>query len=231
MHRRIVRAVVIAVILIAAVVEILTFVDFTAPIEEAKRCAPSIWKTQWPRYIGCVAGARGDLAAGLIGVAGALFAAWLAFAAVMAQIANETNLRNQQLHDDEGRIRRQQANAKRAAKACILPAIRAAGVAILAVNRAINNPVGTETSLQNAFNHIRMMLDTFGLKESVQELATEDRISFFEIIGTLSTLISVHEYGQSPYGERCKALQSGLVTHHGGALSNPVSRLRAGTMQ
>jgi hypothetical protein len=166
MHRRIVRAVVIAVILIAAVVGILTFVDFTAPIEEAKRCAPSIWKTQWPRYIGCVAGARGDLAAGLIGVAGALFAAWLAFAAVMAQIANETNLRNQQLHDDEGRIRRQQANAKRAAKACILPAIRAAGVAILAVNRAINNPVGTETSLQNAFNHIRMMLDTFGLKES-----------------------------------------------------------------
>ena len=59
-----------------------------------------------------------------------------------------------------------------------------------------------------------MMLDTFGLKESVQELATDDRISFFEIIGSLSTLISVHDYGQSPYGERCKALQSGLVKLH-----------------
>ena len=66
---------------------------------------------------------------------------------------------------------------------------------MLAVNRAINNPPGTETSLKNAFNHIQMMLDTFGLKKSVQELATDDRISFFEIIGSLSTLISVHDYG------------------------------------
>ena len=69
----------IAVILIVAVVGILTFVDFTAPIEEAKRCAPSIWKTQWPRYMGCVTGARGELAAGLIAAAGALFAGVVSF--------------------------------------------------------------------------------------------------------------------------------------------------------
>lgn len=212
MKRRIAWAVAIALF-----IGMLTFVDFTAPIEEAKRCAPSVLKTQWPRYIGCAISAHENLAAGLIGVAGALFAAWLAFTAVMKQIAAERNILAQQRRDEDERTQRRHASAKEVADVCILPAIRAAAVARAIIDReTIPNQLlstaidSAEERVEKAFKHLQAMLNTFGLLESVRDLAAEDRMHYLEIIGTLSNLISVYEHGSSGFKDRLRALLTGF---------------------
>jgi hypothetical protein len=60
--RRIVWAIIIGVVLIILAVGILVFVDATAIPDEAKRCAPSVWQSQWPRYLGCAMAAHEGLA-------------------------------------------------------------------------------------------------------------------------------------------------------------------------
>jgi hypothetical protein len=85
-RRRLCWALVVGLGLIALCVGILGFDDATAIAEHGKQCAPSIWQSQWPRYIGCAAAAHEGLAGGLVGAAGALFAAWLAFDAIQEQI-------------------------------------------------------------------------------------------------------------------------------------------------
>jgi uncharacterized integral membrane protein len=44
---------------------------------------------QFPRILSCLSSARETLAAGLIGTGGAIFAAWLAWTAVLEQIASD----------------------------------------------------------------------------------------------------------------------------------------------
>ena len=85
-ERRIASGIIIGLGLIALAVGILVFADATAIPDEAKRCAPSVWQSQWPRYLGCTMTAHEGLAGGLIAAAGALFAAWLAFDAIQEQI-------------------------------------------------------------------------------------------------------------------------------------------------
>jgi hypothetical protein len=87
-RRRLCWALLVGVGLTVLTVVILAFVDATA-MEDAKRCAPSIWQSQWPKYIGCAAAAHEGLAGGLVGAAGALFAAWLAFDAIQEQFGQE----------------------------------------------------------------------------------------------------------------------------------------------
>ena len=55
----------------------------------AKRCATSIWKAEFPRWLGCAMSQHENLAGGLIAAGGALFAGWLAWSAVREQIAVE----------------------------------------------------------------------------------------------------------------------------------------------
>ncbi|MFZ2082660.1 MAG: hypothetical protein WAV38_39590 [Xanthobacteraceae bacterium] len=68
-------ATVIGLGLIAVVMIVMGFVDATAMIEDAKRCAPSLGKLQWPKYTGCTMAAHEGLAAGLIVGGGAIWAA------------------------------------------------------------------------------------------------------------------------------------------------------------
>jgi hypothetical protein len=77
--KRLIWALVIGAVLVALIIGIISFVEATSITEEAKRCAPNVWQSQWPRYIGCAMAAHEGLAGGLIGAAGVLFAAWLAF--------------------------------------------------------------------------------------------------------------------------------------------------------
>jgi hypothetical protein len=72
MCRRITLAVLIPLFLIVAVMFVLGFADATASLEDAKRCAPTIWQLQWPKYTGCTMAAHENLAGGLIAAAGAL---------------------------------------------------------------------------------------------------------------------------------------------------------------
>ena len=111
--RRIVLAVAVIVLLtgigLGIVALLLTFAD-TYSVPEGTRCAPSFWKSQWPKYIGCAMAAHQDLAAGLIGGAAALLAAgvaaWVAFAGIQEQLAEE--------REREERLRAQEIAALKA---------------------------------------------------------------------------------------------------------------------
>ena len=77
-------------------------------MEDAKRWAPSIWQSQWPKYIGCAAAAHEGLAGGLVGAAGALFAAWLAFDAIQEQLGQE----RERVRDEHHRQDRMQSKER-----------------------------------------------------------------------------------------------------------------------
>jgi hypothetical protein len=66
LERRIASAIIIGLGLIALAVGILVFADATAIPDEAKKCAPSIWQSQWPRYLDCAMTVHEGLAGGLI---------------------------------------------------------------------------------------------------------------------------------------------------------------------
>jgi hypothetical protein len=88
-RRRLCWALLVGPGLTAPCIGILSFVDASALVEDAKRCAPSIRQSQWPKYIGCAAAVHEGLAGGFVGAAGALFAAWLAFDAIQQQLGKE----------------------------------------------------------------------------------------------------------------------------------------------
>jgi hypothetical protein len=79
----------IGLLLIVVVIALLSLADsFTS--NAADRCAPNLLHSQWPgKWIGCAMSKHGDLAGALIGAAGILWAAWLAFQAVQEQIGEE----------------------------------------------------------------------------------------------------------------------------------------------
>ena len=81
---------------------------------------------------------------------------------------------------------------------------------MLVIDRAQANPLGSKDTVEQAFNHLQAMLNSFGLRESVQDLAADDRVRYLEIIGMLSNLISVCEHGHSNFQERVKVLRSGF---------------------
>jgi hypothetical protein len=196
--------------LIAVVIFILGFVDVTGTIEDSKRCATTIWKLQWPKYTGCTMAAHEGLAAGLIGVAGAIWAAWLAYSAIRDQIMAERDAREQQQPQQIAERRQREANAKEAAQVCISPAIRAAAVAKADVTRLNRNPSGGEALLEAALAHLEETLGAFGIRDSAVELAAGDRVRFLDIFGRLTNLVSIGRNGHTPYDDRLRVLLSGF---------------------
>jgi hypothetical protein len=181
-------------LLIAMVVGILTSVDLAA-ITEGKRCTPS----EWPNYIGCAMAAHEGLAGGLIGAAGALFAAWLAFDAIQEQLAEER----------EHRLR-QQAEAKAAAVICITPAIHAAAMTLRAIIDAasVGGSVGIEAEKLVALGvtHVSNALSSFTVQESLRDLGLDDRLIYLTILGTLNTLVTLNK-NPSPILDRPQRLE------------------------
>jgi hypothetical protein len=100
--RRIASAFIIGLGLILLASGILVFAEATAFSDEAKRCAPSIWQSQWPRYLGCAMTTHEGLAGGLIGAAGALFAALLVIDAIQERTSSESD--RQKLEQAEAKI-------------------------------------------------------------------------------------------------------------------------------
>jgi hypothetical protein len=72
----------LAVVLIAFIVAILALAQ-SGISDHTKLCSPSLAKIKW---IGCTIATHEGLAGGLIAASGALFAAWLAWCAIMKQI-------------------------------------------------------------------------------------------------------------------------------------------------
>jgi hypothetical protein len=86
MNRRIIGGAIVGTALLVGIVAILGFAHANAILDEGKRCFPGFLHAQWPKWIGCAMAAHENLAGGLIGGAGALFAAFIAADAVWQQI-------------------------------------------------------------------------------------------------------------------------------------------------
>ena len=181
-ERRIASASIIGLGLIALAVGILVFADATAIPDEAKRCAPSVWQSQWPRYLGCAMTAHEGLAGGLIAAAGALFAAWLAFDAIQEQILREAERRKVE-----------QAEAKISAVVCITPLIHAAAESLFSVNKAINGSPEVDKLVALATSHVNTEMSRFVVPESLRGLGLDDRLIYLTIVGTLNVFVNISE--------------------------------------
>jgi hypothetical protein len=88
--RRWITALAVALSLALCVAGLLAFAHAFAPSRmangETVRCFDTISTPQFPKWLGCTMAAHENLAGGLLGAGGALFAAWLAFAATQQQI-------------------------------------------------------------------------------------------------------------------------------------------------
>jgi hypothetical protein len=182
--RRLRWAVAIGVVLIAVVVGTLSFTHSYAITDEGKRCAPSFGKSKWPMWLGCVMASQEGLAAGLIGGAGALFAAWLAYDAIQEQLSEER----------ERRLR-QQAEAKETAVACIAHPIHAAAAALLAVENALrssskSNEDTSDRLVDLSVTYVETALGSFTVREIFRDLGHDDRLGYLTIVSNLSTFVS-----------------------------------------
>jgi hypothetical protein len=199
---RLKRAAVIAVILIISVVVLLSFADSYAVDSLTKRCTTSFAESKWPMYIGCAMAAHEGLAGGLVGGAGALFAAWLAYEAIQEQLSIE----------DTRRIQRQD-NAKAVATMCIAPPIQAAATALAEIDAARKvegeATIAADKRVETATGYLATAL-TDGAPEIQQiagDLSLDDRLIFQSIIGTLKTFVSISNR-PSPALNRTQRLQN-----------------------
>ena len=85
---------VLACVLLTVIVIALALAQSGVYPHDGKLCAPSIWKAQFPKWVGCMMAEHENLAGGLIGASGALFAGWLAWSAVREQINLEEGLKH-----------------------------------------------------------------------------------------------------------------------------------------
>ncbi len=195
-ERRIVWALTVGLGLILLASGILVFAEATAITDEAKRCAPSIWQSQWPRYLGCAMTTHEGLAGGLIGAGGALFAAWLAIDAIQQHITREVE-----------RQKVEQAEAKISAVACITPLVRAAAGCLFSVNKAIGGSPEVDQLVAIAASHVNAEMSRFVVPESIRSLSLDDRLVFLTMIGTLNVFVSTSER-PSPIQTRVQRLEN-----------------------
>jgi hypothetical protein len=88
--RRWITALVVAIFIALCVAGLLAFAHTFAPAKmangESTKCFDTILTSQSPKWLGCTMAAHENLAGGLLGAGGALFAAWLAYTATQLQI-------------------------------------------------------------------------------------------------------------------------------------------------
>jgi hypothetical protein len=189
--RRIIRA---CTIFLAS--GILIFAEATAIPDEAKRCAPSIWQSQWPRYLGCAMTTHEGLAGGLMGAAGALFAALLAIDAFQ-----ERTSRN----PDQQKL--EQAEAKISAVVHVTPLVHAAAECLFSINKAINGSPDVDKLVALATSHLNAEMSRFVVPESLRGLGMDDRLECLTIVGALNVFLTVSER-QSPTRTRVRRLEA-----------------------
>lgn len=185
----------VAVGLITIIVALLGFVQAWSPPADRARCFETLAGSQFPKWIGCAMSAHEGLAAGLIGAAGALFAAWLAFTAVQEQL-------------DEERRRRQRAyaEAKEVAVVVLAQPVHAAACTLLAINNALAaesmdaiRPAVTasmaaverDQAVNLGISYLQNTLNNFAVREGVRDLGAEDRMLYVALCSTFATVVEL----------------------------------------
>jgi hypothetical protein len=194
--RRIVWAFTIGLGLILLASGILVFAEATAIPDEAKRCAPSIWQSQWPRYLGCAVTTHDGLAGGLIAAGGALFAALLAIDAIQQQTSRGSD-----------RQKLEQAEAKISAVVHITPLVHAAAECLFSVNKAINGSPEVDKLVALATSHVNAEMSRFVVPESLRGLGLDDRLVCLTIVSALKVFVTVSER-PSPIQTRVRRLET-----------------------
>lgn len=187
--RHLIIGAIVVIALIAVVTTALGFAHawFVPKDADAPRCFETFATSQFPKWLGCAMAAHENLAGGLIGAAGALFAAWIAFTTVQGQI-------------EEGRAQRERvyAEAKAAAVMAIAQPVHAAAPTLRAVRRILESqpgPIGAQDieTISRGIGYVDAALDNFVLREIAGDLRVEDRVIYIAIISTLTTLINISQ--------------------------------------
>jgi hypothetical protein len=180
---RLLFGIITATSLIVLVVALLGFADAWS-IQPGTRCFEAFATSQFPKWIGCTMAAHEGLAGGLIGAAGALFAAWLAFSGIQRQISEE------RLHRE-----RTYEEAKEVASVVLAQPVHAAAATLCAINKSLAAE-GMYTALadddvQLAIRFLDGALNNFSVREVVRELRAEERMVYVAICATLATLVDI----------------------------------------
>jgi hypothetical protein len=152
--------------------------------------------------------AHESLAAGLIGVAGAIFAGWLAFTAVQEQLAEERS------HRERERLQKERAydEAKEVGCAVLAQPVHAAASTLFAVNKALaaknmTEQVISDQEVQLALRFLDSALNNFGVREIFKELRAEERMLYVSICSTLATLVDISKAPGRKLGRPAELIQ------------------------
>jgi uncharacterized coiled-coil protein SlyX len=141
--------------------------------------------------------AHEGLAGGLIGAAGVLFAAWLAFIGIQEQLAAEAERTANQLAAEAARTAKQEAEAKISAVHCIAPSIHAAAMGLFAINNSIdfkgNDTQQVDELVKLAASHVSAEINGFVVQESLRGLSLDDRLRYLDIIAALNTFVNIND--------------------------------------
>jgi hypothetical protein len=196
-HRRIVLFV---VLLGLAVPLALAFADAWDPNASPRaRCFETFWTAQWPKWIGCAMAAHESLAAGLIGLWAAIFAASLAYSGIKMQIDEDRRNIQMQIEEDRREVADSQIAAKQTAVTAITQVIHAAAMTLYAVTHAqkAQDPqqiARWDRLIKKGVGFIEEGLNHFAVREPIRDLRMDDRVLYVAIIARLSTFVTIHKH-------------------------------------
>jgi hypothetical protein len=164
------------------------------------KCFETFGTAQWPKWIGCAMAAHESLAAGLIGLWAAIFAAWLAYSGILKQI-----------EEDREKVALSQIAAKQTAVTAITQVIHAAASTLFAVTEARKAKDQWEIEqldglVNQNISYIEDCLSNFTVREAVRDLRIDDRVIYVSIVARLSTIVTISKR-PSEHVNRAQRLQ------------------------
>jgi hypothetical protein len=169
------------------------------------KCFETFGTAQWPKWIGCAMAAHESLAAGLIGLWAAIFAAWVAYSGIQMQIEEnrrtiEENRRNIQMQIEEDRRKTaiSEIGAKAAAVTAITQAIHAAAATLYSVTQAQKAQDQQhielwDGSIERGVSYIEECLNNFTVREAVRDLGIADRVIYMQIVAMLGSFVTINK--------------------------------------
>jgi hypothetical protein len=209
-QRRIVLFVLFVALLGLAAIVALAFAHAWDASATRAECFETFWTAQWPKWIGCAMAAHESLAAGLIGLWGAIFAAGLAYLAIQKQIEEDRQNIQMQIAEERRNIQMQieeerqkavlrQAQAKATASRAITQVIYAAAATLYAVTQAQKAQDQQQIAywddrIKQGVSYIDQGLNHFTVSEAIRDLGGGDRLIYLGIVGQLSSFVAVNKH-------------------------------------
>jgi hypothetical protein len=142
--------------------------------------------------------AHESLAAGLIGLWGAIFAAGLAYLAIQRQIEEERGNIQMQIEEDRQKTAIREIAAKEAAVIAITQAIHAAAGTLYSVTQAQKAKDQEQIAhwdglIDRGVLYIEESLKNFTVRDAVRDLGIADRVIYMQIVGMLGSFVIINK--------------------------------------